>query len=83
MIVELRPDPFDRRQVARWMLATFEVLLITGVVGSICFFVGATAATAFAAALGNDRAGQSVSALVWGPVFGFLGAWVTLRLLAR
>jgi hypothetical protein len=83
MIVEVRPDLFERRQVARWILATFEVSLISGTVGWISGFAGATAATAFSAAIGNDLFGTIVSALVWGPVFGVLGAYLTLRYLAR
>ncbi|MBA2382628.1 MAG: hypothetical protein H0V73_11015 [Chloroflexi bacterium] len=83
IFVEVRPDPFERRQVARWFLSAFEVLVTTILVSSICWWIGAVLASAVSQAIGNDLAGTFISALVWSTVFGLVGAYVTLRLLAR
>lgn len=83
MIVEVRHDPFERRQVARWLLGAFEVLVPTIVVSGICGWIGTGLAIAVSRGLGNDLAGTILSAFVWGPVFAIAGAYVTLRFLAR
>lgn len=83
MIVELRPDPYERRQMARWILAAFEVLLLTGIASTICGWAAAAIATAFSQAIGNDIFATLLTAAVWGWVGAVGGGYVTLRYLAR
>lgn len=81
-IVQIRPDPFERRQVARWILAAFEVTILV----SVAFVVGASLAGILAAlvanALGNDLLGVVVPVAVWSALGGLILAYVTLRRLA-
>lgn len=83
MIVELRPDPFERRQVARWLLGAFEVALITLLVSAISGWVGTTLAIELSRAIGNDPFGSAIAGLVWGGVFALFGGYAALRILAR
>ena len=83
MIVQVRPDPFERRQVARWLLSLFEVAVPTAVVGAVSGWFGVLLAAAVSGGIGNNPTGTVLSALVWGPVFAVIGAYLTLRLLAR
>jgi hypothetical protein len=83
MIVQVRPDPFERRQVARWLLGAFEVAVPTLIVSALSGWVGTGLAFEVSRAIGNDAFGSALSAIVWGPVFALVGAYVTLRLLAR
>jgi hypothetical protein len=83
MIVQVRPDPFERRQVARWSLGAFEVAVLTAIVSAAAGWVGSALAFAVSHAIGNDAFGSALSALVWGPVFALVGAYIMLRLLAR
>jgi hypothetical protein len=83
MIVQVQPDPFERRQVARWLLGVFEVGVITAIVSAAAGWVGTALALAVSRAIGNDAFGSALSALVWGPIFALVGAYVILRLLAR
>ncbi len=82
MIVEVQPDLFARRQMARWILAAFEVLLVTGLVSTICGWLGAAVASEFSKAIGNDIFGTVLTAAVWGWVGAIAGAYFTLRYLA-
>jgi hypothetical protein len=83
MVVEVRPDPFQRRQVARWLLGAFEVLVPTALVSAVSGWFGVNLGMAVADALGKGLAGAVISAVVWGPVFSLAGAYATLRFLAR
>lgn len=83
MIVEIRPDLFERRQMARWILAAFEVLLLTGLVSVICGWLGAEAATEFSRLIGNDIFSAILTAAIWGWFGTIAGAYITLRYLAR
>lgn len=83
MIVQVRPDPFERRQVARWLLGLFEVAVPTAVVSAVSGWFGVLLAAAVSGGIGNNPAGTILSALVWGPVFAAIGAYLTLRLMAR
>jgi hypothetical protein len=82
MIVEVRPDLFERRQMARWILAAFEVLVVTGLVSTICGWLGAAVATEVSTAIGNDIFATILTAAIWGWVGAIAGAYLTLRYLA-
>ena len=83
LIVEIRPDPFERRQVARWLLGAFEVVLLTSVASLALSALGWVLATIFSDAIGNDARGTFVTGAFWSIVLGFAGMYGSLRLLAR
>ena len=83
IVVEIRPDPFERRQVARWILGAFEVIVAATIVSTITGWLGIILALSVSGLIGNDAFGGIVTALIWGPVFGLAGAYLTLRFLAR
>jgi predicted anti-sigma-YlaC factor YlaD len=83
MVIQVDPDPFERRQVARWLLGAFEVALVTILVSTIFAWLGTMLAIWVSRAIGNDPIGSAVAGIVWGAVFGLIGAYAALRYLAR
>jgi DNA-directed RNA polymerase subunit RPC12/RpoP len=81
--VEIRPDPFERRQVARWVLALFEISVFTSLAGLIGWGIGGSIGSWLAGAIGNDFGGILLSGLIWGAVAGTLAIYATLRYMAR
>lgn len=83
MQVELRPDPFARRQVSRWLLGVFEVLVVSGLVGAVSGWIGATLAGELSRLLRNDPGASMLVGVLWFVTFAITGAWLTLRYMAR
>lgn len=83
LIVAISPDPFDRRQVARWILGAFEVVVLASVTSLVLSAVGWILASVVSQAIGNDAIGTFITGAFWSSVFGLAGAYGTLRLLAR
>jgi hypothetical protein len=83
MSVQVVPDPWSRRQIARLLVGLFEVTIVAVVVGFVFAWLGAMLATTVSRLLGNDDFGTAISVLVWAPAFGAFGAYVALRSMAR
>ena len=80
--MRIRPDPWQRRQVARWVLALFEISFLVGIAGALGSVVAGLAGAAVAGFLGNDPLGVLVPGLVWWALGGLIGSYLMLRFLA-
>ena len=82
MIVEVRPDLFARQQMARWILAAFEVLLVTGLVAVVGGWLGAEAGAEVSQVIRLDVFAGIALVAVLGWIGTIGGAYLTLRYLA-
>jgi hypothetical protein len=82
LLVQIRPDPWQRRQVARWVLALFEISILTGIASLIGSVAAGLAGSAIAAAIGNDAIGIAIPGFIWRMIGGLLAGYLTLRYLA-
>lgn len=82
LIVTLRPDPWERRQVASWFLAAFEVTLAVVAASFLGSLVAGLAGAALASALSTDVFGTVIPALLRWALGGLIGGYLMLRLLA-
>jgi hypothetical protein len=81
-VVQIRPDPYDRRQVARWLLALFEISILVGIASLLGSVVAGFAGAAIATLIGNNLVGTIVPGLIWWFLGGLIGAYLMLRFLA-
>lgn len=83
LTVEIAPDLLSRKQIARWLLGVFEVLVLSTIVGLVSGWLGSVLAGELSRALRNDPGATFFVSVLWFVTFGLTGVWLTLRALAR